>query len=242
MVTLKLSIMKKIILLLVFSLAFASCSDDNNNGTTPPDDGLSTAPEAKVEHDDSNYGIYKGIFVGSTGTVYININNDNTVSAKLVIDGVSYNFSTSESISKEQDISGLTFTNGSSSFDFNVLADGENPIIDNLNISGHPNAYAQIFKEYSFAHIKCYLGTFSGDSSGVFNLATTSDGYALGLAVPNDDTFAIYMDGVIPENSTTINGTFEGGSFTGTINNNSASGTWQNSVPESGTWTGTRKL
>lgn len=234
--------MKKIILLLVFSMAFASCSDDDSNDTTnPPDDTtLSTAPEAKAEHDASNYGIYKGIFVGSTGTVYVNINNNNTVSAKMVIDGTAYNFTTSESVTNGQDISGLTFTSGTSSFDFNVLADGENPLIDNLNISGHSNATVQLFKEYSFAHIKCYLGTFNGDSAGVFNLATTSDGYALGLALPNDDTFAIYMDGTIT--GTSIIGTFEGGTFSGTINNNTINGTWQNSVPESGSWTGTRKL
>lgn len=234
--------MKKIILLLVFSMAFASCSDDDKNDTsTPPDDtALSTTPEALALHDASNYGVYKGIFVGSSGTVYVNINNSNSVSAKMVIDGTVYNFTTTESVSNGQDISGLTFTNGTSSFDFNVLADGENPLIDNLNISGHTNAYVQIFKEYSFAHIKCYLGTFSGDSVGVFNLATTSDGYALGLALPNDDMFAIYMDGSIT--GTSITGTFEGGTFSGTLNNNTISGTWQNSTPESGSWIGTRKL
>ncbi|CAM3533538.1 hypothetical protein FSS13T_03410 [Flavobacterium saliperosum S13] len=234
--------MKKIILLFVFSMVLASCSDDDSNDTSlPPDDNtLSTAPEAKVEHDASNYGVYKGIFVGSSGTVYVNINNTNTVSAKMVIDGTVYNFTTTEAVSNGQEISGLTFTNGTSSFDFNVLADGENPLINNLNISGHSNASVQIFKEYSFAHIKCYLGTFSGDSVGVFNIATTSDGYALGLALPNDDTFAIYLDGSIT--GTSITGTFDGGAFSGTINNNTISGTWQNSVPENGTWTGTRKL
>lgn len=233
--------MKKIILLLVFSIALSGCSDDSNDNNTPPDDStLSTAPEAKVEYDASNYGVYKGIFVGSTGTVYVNINNSGSVSAKMIIDGTAYTFTTSESVTNGQNITALTFSNGSSSFDFTVLADGENPLIDNLNISGHPNATVQIFKEYSFAHIKCYLGTFSGDSSGVLNIATTSDGYVLGLALPNDQTYAIYMDGSITGNS--ISGTFEGGSFTGTINNNAISGTWQNSVPENGTWTGTRKL
>jgi len=239
MSTLILSFMKKIILLFVFSMTFAGCSSDNNDSSTP-DDNLSTAPEAKVEFDASNYGVYKGIFVGSTGTVYVNINNSGSVSAKMVIDGTAYNFTTSGTATNGQAIAALTFSNGSSSFDFNVLSDGEDPYIDNLNISGHPNANVQLFKEYSFAHIKCYLGTFSGDSSGVLNIATTSDGYVLGLALPNDDTNAVYLDGSVEENS--IAGTFEDGTFIGTINNNSISGTWQNSAPESGTWTGTRKL
>jgi len=232
--------MKKIIFLLFFSLSLFSCSKSEDSSSTPQDDQLSTAPEAKEEYDASNYGVYKGVFVGSSGTVYVNINNSGSVSAKMVIDGVTYNFTTSEAVSDGVAIVDLTFSNGSSSFDFTVQADGEDPLIENLNISGHPNPYVQLFKEYSFAHIKCYLGTFSGDETGTFNLATASDGYALGLAIPNGEIEAIYMDGSLEEKS--ITGTFEGGTFSGTINNNNVSGTWQNDTPQSGNWTGTRKL
>lgn len=233
--------MKNFILLLVFTITLSSCSKDDNNSSPAPEDSLSTSPEAKVEYDANNYGVYKGIFVGSSGTVYVNINNSGSVSARMVIDGIATAFTTSESVTMGQEISGLTFSNGSSSFDFNVLADGENPSIDNINMSGHPNAAVQMFKEYSFAQIKCYLGTFIGSQSGVFNIATTADGYALGLAAPTGDPNAIYLDGTI-ENGTSLTGTFEGGTFTGTINNNEMSGSWQNSVPESGTWSGKRKL
>lgn len=233
--------MKNFILLLVFTITLSSCSKDDNNSSPAPEDSLSTSPEAKVEYDANNYGVYKGIFVGSSGTVYVNINNSGSVSARMVIDGIATAFTTAESVTMGQEISGLTFSNGSSSFDFNVLADGENPSIDNINMSGHPNAAVQMFKEYSFAQIKCYLGTFIGSQSGVFNIATTADGYALGLAAPTGDPNAIYLDGTI-ENGTSLTGTFEGGTFIGTINNNEMSGSWQNSVPESGTWSGKRKL
>lgn len=232
--------MKKIILLLFFSIFIFSCNsnDDSSSGST--DDGLATTPEAKAEYDDSNYGIYKGIFVGSSGTVYININNSGSISAKLVIDGSVHNFTTSETVTEGIAVNSLTFASGENSFEFNVSATGEEPLIENIVINGHPNPYIQIFKEYSFAQIKCYLGTYTGDDSGVFNLAITADGYALGLVVPNGETSAIYLDGTITENS--LNGTFEGGIFSGTISGNSISGTWQNSVPENGTWSGTRKL
>ncbi len=232
-------VMKKIILLFFLSIFTLGCnsSDDPASAT---DDGLATAPEAKAEYDDSNFGIYKGIFVGSSGTVYVNLNNSGNISAKLVIDGMTYNFTTSENVMEGVAISNLTFTSGESSFEFNVSATGEEPLIENIVIDGHPDSYVQIFKEYSFAQIKCYLGSFSGDDSGVFNLATTADGYALGLVVPNGETSAIYLDGTIT--GTSLSGTFEGGNFSGTLNGNTISGIWQNSVPESGTWLGTRKL
>ncbi|HSD13605.1 MAG TPA: hypothetical protein VLB74_03045 [Flavobacterium sp.] len=239
--------MRKIIFLFIIGLSFLSCADDNNSSSSiPADEQLSTGPEAKSEYDASSYGVYKGIFIGSSGTVYVNIYNNGLVSAKMKINDVDYNYTTTESVSEGQPITGLTFTSGSSSFDFSVDADGENPTIDNLNISGHPNPYAQILKEYSFEHIKCYLGTFSGDDSGVFNIATTSnpetpnDNYTLGLAVPTGEINAIYLDGIV--SGTSISGTFEGGTFSGTISKNTMSGNWQNETLQSGSWTATRKL
>ncbi|UOK42703.1 MULTISPECIES: hypothetical protein [Flavobacterium] len=240
--------MKKITLLLIFSLTFLSCSNDNNSNSasTSPDDKLSTGPEAKDEYDTSNYGVYKGIFVGSSGTIYVNIYNNGSISAKMVINNVTYNnFTTSETVSEGQPIVGLTFTNGSSSFDFNVDADGQNPFLNNLKISGQQKPFAQILKEYSFEQIKCYLGTFNGDKSGVFNVAIASNpknptNYAFGLAFTKGETETIYLDGSVSKN--TISGKSEGGTFSGIINNNIIKGGWQDETPQSGSWTAKRKL
>ncbi len=234
------TIMNKSILLFFLSILAFSCNSSDDSSSAAADDGLTNVPEAKAEFDDSNFGVYKGIFVGSSGIVYVNINNTGSVSAKLTIDGVVHNFTTSENVTEGLAINSMTFTSGSNSFEFNVSATGEEPLIENIVINGHPNPYIQLFKEYSFAQIKCYLGTYTGDDSGVFNLATTADGYALGLVVPNGETSAIYLDGTITE--TSLSGTFEGGIFSGTISGNTISGTWQNSVPENGTWSGIRKL
>ncbi|ESU29388.1 hypothetical protein FLJC2902T_07870 [Flavobacterium limnosediminis JC2902] len=233
--------MKKIIFLLILSIPFFSCSN-NDNGTSDAsaNEQLSSSPEALEEYDDSSYGIYKGIFVGSTGTVYINIYNGGSISAKMVIEGVTYNFKTSETAYDGKAITSLTFFNTSSSFDFNVQADGEYPTITNLNIKGHPKALVQLLKEYSFEHIKCYVGTFDNDENSIFNLATTSNGYILGLALQKGETEIIYMDGTFE--GTKINGTFEGGHFSGTINNNKLSGIWEDSMHKRGNWTATRKL
>lgn len=234
--------MQKTTLLLLITFTLLSCQNNAENSTSKKEisEKLSEAPEAKSDYDVSNYGVYKGIFTGSSGTVYINIHNNGSVSAKMVIDGIVYKFTTKETIAEGKAISLLTFSNEKGSFDFSVQSNGENPIINNIKISGHPDSHVQIFKEYSFAQIKCYLGTFTGDKDGIFNLATTSDGYALGLAVAKGDTATIYMDGSIEKAN--IKGTYEGGQFSATIKNEKVTGTWQNDTPQTGSWTATRKL
>lgn len=229
--------MKKLILLLIFGFLVLSCSDDDSSGTP-----LSNTPTAKAEYDNSNYGIYKGVFVGSSGSVLININNDGTVSATIVVDGKTYNFTTTESVSENEAISGLTFTSGSISFDFSVEDDGSNPVVTNINFSGHPYAEISVVKEDSEHIVKCYQGTYSGDSSGTFNF-TISENELYGLASVTSDgqQYSIELEGIVNENA--IVGSIEdAGSFAGTINGDNVSGTWSGYDDENGTWTGKRKL
>ena len=229
-------VMKKFITLICMGLFFISCSKDDNSSSSPI---LSNTPMAKAAYDSSNYGIYKGVFVGSTGNVLININNDGTISATVVIDGVTYNFTTIESVSENQYITGLTFTSGTMSFDFNVSADGSNPYVSSIIISGHPNSTIAVVKEDSEHLVKCYQGTYSGDATGTLNLCVIENEIN-GLAKPNDDIYSIRLEGEVINNQ--VNGHFEGGTFSGTVNGNNISGTWQNIESENGTWTGTRTL
>lgn len=211
-----------------------SCSSDDDSGTS-----LSNTPEAKVAYDNSNYGIYKGVFVGSSGTVLININNEGEIFAELVIDGNSSTYTTTETVTQGTTIYDLTFTNGSSSFDFYVDANGNYAEVYDISINGHPNASIYVVKEYSDALVECFKGTFNGDDTGVFNFIIT-DGEINGLGKPNGSTESVELFGIITNN--TISGSFEGGSFSGTRNNNSISGSWENSFMESGNWSGSRKL
>jgi hypothetical protein len=226
--------MKKTILILFVGFLLNSCSSDSSSGTN-----LTNTPNAKVEYDNSNFGIYKGVFVGSSGNVLININNDGALSAKLVIDGITYNYTTTENVTLNTAILGLTFTNGNSTFDFNVDATGNQVSITNIVISGHPNADIYVIKEYSDALVKCYQGTYNGDDTGVFNLII-SDGEIYGLAKSNSDTSTTELYGLMSNN--TITGSFENGTYTGNISGNNISGTWSNSSSDSGSWSGSRKL
>ena len=225
--------MKKIFLFLAMSAITISCSSDSSRPA------LSDTPQAKVEFDNSNFGIYKGVFIGSTGTVLIDINNEGFLEAILTIDGSSSTYTSTEVATLNSTMEGLTFTNGSNSFDFNVGDNGSNPTVSNINISGHPNASIVVLKEFHNVLCKCYLGSFGGDDSGTFN-AIIVDARFDGIAWSIDGESAFNTDGTVT--GTSITGVFEGGTFTGTISGGNISGSWQNTLGESGGWSGNRKL
>ncbi len=77
--------MKKIFTLLLIGIFCIGCSSDSDSDSGS---SLATTPSAKVEFDSSNFGIYKGVIIGSTGVITINIKNDGNLKATLVLDGV----------------------------------------------------------------------------------------------------------------------------------------------------------
>jgi hypothetical protein len=226
--------MKKLFLALFLGVLSFSCSSDDSSGTS-----LSNTPEAKAEFDNSNFGIYKGIFVGSSGNILININNEGEVFAELVIDGNSSTYTTTETVTENTSINDLTFTNGSSTFDFYVSSTGDFAEVYNIDISGHPNASIYVIKELSDALVECFQGTYNGDDSGVFNFIISEEEIN-GLAKSNESSESIELVGIVSNN--TITGGFEGGSFSGSRSGNNLSGSWENSFSENGNWTGKRKL
>jgi hypothetical protein len=225
--------MKKLIFILFVGVFTFSCSSDDSSGPA-----LSDTPLAKVEYDNSNFGIYKGVFIGSSGTVLININNDGFLEASLTIGGSTSIYTSTEVATLNSAMSGLTFTNGSDSFDFSVTDNGGDPTVSNINISGHPNATIVVLKEFHNVLAKCYLGSFSGDDSGAFHIVIVDD-VVDGIAGSSDGEY-FNVDGTYI--GTSLAGTFEGGTFTGTSSGNRISGSWVNDLGESGSWSGTRKL
>src|SRR5690606_32245536 len=154
---------------------FAACSssdtDDNNPVTSDVDNsGLTLFADAVGEFNGSNYGYYKGVVTGSSGVVEVNLYNDGEVWAKMTIDGATHQFTTVESAALGENVSGLTFTSGNNSFDFNVSGTGSDPKITNLVLENHPTAFIEIIKEFSTDLVRAYSGTFSGDDAGTFNL------------------------------------------------------------------------
>jgi len=230
--------MKKIFTLLLIGIFCFGCSSDSDSGNG---NGLATTPSAKAEFDSSNFGIYKGVIIGSTGVITINIKNDGNLKATLVLDGVTSTYTSTGEVALNQPINNLRFTNGNNTFDINVSANGNDIVVTESNIENHIGATFNIVKEYSTDLVKCYQGTYTGSNdNGVFNIIII-DQDLYGLSRSNlfqDET--LFLNGDFIEN--TISGTFDGGSFSGSTSGNNISGTWQNLSQETGTWTGQRTL
>ncbi|MBA0882155.1 hypothetical protein [Flavobacterium undicola] len=222
------TILKTILVLTIICTLTFSCSKDDSDESK-----FTETPTAIKKFDQSNFGTYKGVFVGSTGTIVINLNEDNTKSAVLTIDGKEYTYTTTETSTNGQVTNGLTFKNGNSSFDFNVGASGEEPNITNITIVGHLNASIEIQKEQSDKIVKCYVGVSSdsdGSNPAAFNFCILGNNL-VGIA-HNDDNDALMVLGLVSNNTftgtvgdpagsdATIKGTIVGEKFEGTAVNN----------------------
>ena len=151
-------------------------------------------PDALAENDGSTKGIYKGVVVGSTGTISINIQNgSSTITATMVLDGQTTVLTSSVSVvNGEPYIAPFTGTfNGSPvSITFQVGLGGANPTMVSSDIPGHPNAVFQIYKETSTSLIEAFEGTYSKiGEAGVFNIIMSKGlGRWGGIAKENGQT------------------------------------------------------
>ena len=231
-------ILKTIFSLLILLLVL-SCSNSDSNGDS--NQTLSQVPSAKSQYDNSNFGIYKGVFIGSSGTIILDISNStNSFTATLIIDGVTHNFITNQTIQQNQTTT-INFVEGSNSFTFTVSLNGSNPIITNLIINGHPNAALLVVKETSTVLIKCFEGTYSGTYSGTFN-AVIYGNIIKGIAKATSEVSVVTADGTVNNNQINAAGnTSSGAVFVGNLSGNTFSGTWsRTSDNANGTFTGVR--
>lgn len=200
-------------------------SDDGYKCTT-----CVAAPEALAANDASSKGIYKGLVIGSTGTVKFNIQNGgSTITATLVIDGTIVELTSSVSWESGQPyVAQFTGTmNGQAvSIGFSVTANGSSPSVIGSNIPGHPNAQFAIIKENSNALIECFEGTYttSDAEAGTFNiLLSRSLGLWEGINRENGDPEADSMDGTL-SNGKIMMSTDDGPLQIGSLANDEMSG------------------
>lgn len=224
----------------LFSTFLVSCSKDKNN----PGTGFSDMPAAKSQFDNNNYGIYKGIIAGSTGTILFDINNSNSVFASVKLNDpvegdLVTTFTTTQTVEQNKETT-IEFKSVSGSFTFSVAANGTNPTITNINIAGHPNAVIVAIKETSTAIVKCFEGTFTGTDNGIFNAVIQNNNVA-GI-IKGSSGSAKLAPGTVTGNSVTATGAGSNAHvFTGTISGNNISGNW--TIPgtsNAGTWTSKR--
>ena len=218
--------------MIVFSI---SCS--NNDDDADPVyvcQTCSNTPDALAANDGSAKGVYKGIAVGSTGTLSINIQNGSSaITGTMVLDGVSVALTSNVTyVNGQPYVAPFTgIYNGSPiSITFSVAIGGGTPIVTSSSIPGHPGIVFTLFKETSTSLIEAFEGTYSKTGeSGIFNILL-SNGLGLwgGIVKKNgtsvtEEIDGTYVNGQVIDDNGTVIGVITGdelhGSFTDGENN-----------------------
>jgi len=216
---------------------FTSCKKNDSGGNnTYACATCNATPQGNALYDNSANGLYKGVVIGSTGSIKFDINNSNsTISATLVIDGV-----TTVLISQVSAPPSGTYVspffgtmNGQPVMvTFSVNFDGTSPTITSSTIPGHPNATFIIAKETSTQMVRAFEGTYSNslNETGTFNIlvSTILKGWK-GISKKTGATTTSNIEGSYANNilywgsgTTTPIATITGDTFSGTFNDGNA--------------------
>ncbi|MBS1626813.1 MAG: hypothetical protein JSR09_04885 [Bacteroidetes bacterium] len=230
--------MKKILLSLIVIFLVAvgmivSCKKSENSSSYTCTTCNQT-PEAVAANDASSKGIYKGVLIGSSGTIKFDVQNSSssTLIATLVIDGTTVQLTgqIAPTTGTYTAVYSGTYNNQPCSVTFSVYGDGTSPSITASNIPGHTSAVFIVIKETSSVLARCFEGTYhdaSDNSDGTFNIvvSTILKGWA-GKSRKNGSTTTNDVSGVYANNTlywgqTTTIATINGDTFDGTFNNGS---------------------
>lgn len=222
------------LLIVGVSSLFLSCSkDDEAAEPTYTCATCARTPEALPVNDASAKGVYKGIVVGSSGTLSINIQNGSSaITGTLVIDGVTIALTSSVTYVDGQPYLAPftgTYNNLPVVINFSVAVGGGTPTVISSDIPGHPNAVFTIAKETSTALIEAFEGTYTkAGESGIFNIILSSGlGAWGGIAKENgssvvEDISGTYVNSQVIDENGTVVGVITGdvlqGSFTDSSN------------------------
>jgi hypothetical protein len=248
---------KPALLALLTLFILSACGEDDTKGpyrcTSCADE-----PEALAANDNSGKGIYKGLVVGSSGTLRFNIaNSDATLTAALVIDGEEFELATTSEYSTEGGFEGyfvntmdtpndedddisIGFYVNSTGTEFGVF----NPIIPN-HVDG---ITIELYKELSDMLVVAYEGTYTGDDEGIWNMTMivdeNGDGSWVAIGRPQDGNAEDdkYTSGKI-EDGQIVGGDDGEIVVVGTVSGDIVKGSWSTLIDEtSGTWKGKRTL
>jgi hypothetical protein len=235
--------MKKLMFAMLLLAGLASCKkeDEKPTETTTPYTcpTCTTTPEAKAEYDHSSAGVYKGIIVGSSGTVALHLYNTGTEVKMLVtFDGKSTTLSTTSlsAWAPGQAITAAIFTgmlDGKAiTATFSVNPNGQNPVLT-AAIPGH-TIVVSVYKETSTSMVKSYEGTYDGndpDNKGTFNMTLNGNDLTIVTSGGRGPIVNVLKNGGLDfiDNNLEIKGSFNGDDVSGTWKNNgnSTNGTWK---------------
>ena len=219
------------ILMLTLSI---SCKKSNEKDKEPfVCTTCAKTPQALAANDASSKGVYKGVIVGSSGTIKFDIANSNTtIVAVMVLDGVSVNLSSNVTWVAGQAFTSAftgTLSGAPVSVTFSVSTAGQSPTVTAYNIPGHPGASFDLVKETSTNLIECFEGTYSTTKpeKGTFNLIVSRVMKAYGGSSRVDgSTTSNPFNGKLNANNQMLN---DDNKVVGTITGDEIQGTSQSS-------------
>lgn len=146
------------LLMAIVMVSFLSCSEDE--AKKEPVIAIENEPSAKAADDTKASGVYKGTFVGSSGSFKLIVEAGQVV-GYLVVDGQEF-ILTSDDVTPESlngAITNALFTDAGGKVElyFSVEADGENPTAT-LTIDGHEDVKVVVYKETSNTLLKIFEG------------------------------------------------------------------------------------
>lgn len=216
---------------ILLTASISSCKKDDAKKTDSYEcTTCKTTPDALVANDGSSKGVYKGIIIGSSGTIMFNVmNGGTTITATMVLDGVTANLTSSVTwVSGVAYIAPFTGTlNGAAiTITFKVDANGGNPIVTSSNIPGHATAQFNLVKESSIALVEAFEGKYetTKPEKGTFNILLSRSLRMWGGGVRKDGSTesedtdgTISSDGKLMESGTDYVGTLTGDVINGSF-------------------------
>lgn len=235
------------VFLSIVCISFNSCSKDSSSTPSYECTTCASTPDALAENDGSAKGVYKGIVVGSSGSLYIDIQNGtDLITGTLIIDGVSVALTSSVSyVSGQPYVAPFTgIYNGSPiSITFSVGLSGGTPTVTSSDIPGHPNTVFTLYKETSTSLIEVFEGGYTKPGkTGTFNILL-SRGLNLwgGIAKGNEAGAEVdEIDGTIDSSNRLIESS--NGTILGTLSGDEINGSFQDGNGDTVTIHGERTL
>lgn len=131
---------------------------------------IPTSTETKPEYNQTNFGVFKGVIVGSTGIIRFYINNgNNDVKCYITIDNIKDTLTTTAKFTLSEPIVKAHFVGKFSSVTLSCDERGNTVDISDLKINGHSNLQAYVVHENTSSQVFCYEGNLNGSASGSFN-------------------------------------------------------------------------
>ena len=223
--------------MVMIAMVFGSCKKDKTEATPAPFvcATCSTTPSALAANNASSKGIYKGVLIGSTGTIMLDIaNNGTSITAVMVIDGVTVNLTSAVTwvagIAYAAPFTGI-YNSNPVSITFSVDVNGGNPTVTTSDIPGHPNTTFTIIKETSTGLVECFEGTYSTTrpETGTFNiilsrgLAAWSGNGRETNTTSDDEVHGTIVNNQLKADNGIIIGTLSSDQLTGSFNDNNGS-------------------